>query len=592
MRLLAALIVWAGCTGVSSAAPKIAVLEASGPADTPRAIAMGWTDAVRDAVVGAAPANWVVLTRDNIEAFLPPGVDLADCDGECEISTGRSIGAEYVVTTRLTGVEQGWRITVAVHATVNGRFVGQHRLVTPMDALEAGLARAAIEAMRSLAPTPAASGASVVVRQGQPLKWYGAPVLKVTSPHGAIIHAFGRKQGRTPVRIPLRGARRVRLRAEAAGYRPRIFEVELGPRSNQIEVQLERVAANLHLEVPLAGVRVAVDGKGLVHRKTLLISAGHHVVEVTHPCLKTQRFVIDAAPGDEIRRTVAPEFTCGRLRFEASADNATIRWRGRMRRLPFVTQPLPAQAHTVLVTATGHRAAKQTVHVPPQGERLIRFELVPIWSRVTVRAERWDARPCKGTLAIDGKTVGELPWSGRVLAGHRRLSATCTPATRKPLRRGLNFEAGERTVVLEEPAAQAEFLVRVDGARMGQLNLRGWSAGRRPGRVRAGFGLWFGTMIGDDQVLPAFGFDVSGAVGVTRWLELGVGASVGGGPEDCASDPDENDCSFGYTSAQAHLRGFFGATIVELGWAAVGDSSRHTKDGRNHGPHIAVGATF
>jgi hypothetical protein len=64
------------------AGPKLVVLEAIGPDRTPAAQLMHWTDTVRGVVRTHAPSDLVVLTRENIEAFLPPGVDLADCEGE------------------------------------------------------------------------------------------------------------------------------------------------------------------------------------------------------------------------------------------------------------------------------------------------------------------------------------------------------------------------------------------------------------------------------------------------------------------------------------------------------------------------------
>ena len=53
------------------------------------------TERVRGVAQGRASDALMLMTRANLLALLPPGVDLADCEGECEVETGRSIGADY-----------------------------------------------------------------------------------------------------------------------------------------------------------------------------------------------------------------------------------------------------------------------------------------------------------------------------------------------------------------------------------------------------------------------------------------------------------------------------------------------------------------
>lgn len=594
MRGILALVAWIAGSGFAGAAPKIAVLEAIGPEGTPIAQAMGWTDAVRAAVLDAAPKDWIVLTRENLEAFLPPGVSLADCEGECEITTGRKVGAEYVVTARLSPIEAGWQITVALHATINGRFVGQGRRTVAPDDLDAGLAAAAtlaLQAVRAPAPSAAAGDDSIAIVPAEPMQWYGAPVLHVTSPHGATIYAIGKRQGRTPVRIPTGGATRMRIRAEAEGYRARTFEVELGPKGNTLAIELTRTAAELRLKVPLDGYAVAIDAVDAGRQRRYLVPAGRHVVEVTHPCMQPSRFEIDVTPGEVIERTVEPALTCGRLRFESPVDGAWVRWKGRHEKLPFITPPTTSEEVTVELGADGHTGVQRAVSAPLEGITVIAVELDPRWANLEVRAETWDGRPCRGPLSVDGEVVGPLPWSGRVLAGRRRLEAPCGDSTRRPASASLRLDVGARSVLLEEPERGGELLMRTDAGRTGQFLLRGWTHGRRAGRMRLGLGLAAGFLAAEEKTVPLFGLDVAAAVGVTRWLELAIGGTIGGGGEDCA-DPEEADCGYGYVSAQADLRLHTGRVVTELGWTATSASSRYAIDRDRHGPHISLGLEF
>ena len=48
------------------------------------------------AKIGRSGLN--VMTKENILQLLPPGKRLEQCQGECEVETGRNIGADYVLS--------------------------------------------------------------------------------------------------------------------------------------------------------------------------------------------------------------------------------------------------------------------------------------------------------------------------------------------------------------------------------------------------------------------------------------------------------------------------------------------------------------
>src|SRR5437867_1668737 len=56
------------------------------------------TDRVRAAALQAAP-GLRLMTRENVMVLLKSlGRTLEDCEGECEVETGRKLGADYVVS--------------------------------------------------------------------------------------------------------------------------------------------------------------------------------------------------------------------------------------------------------------------------------------------------------------------------------------------------------------------------------------------------------------------------------------------------------------------------------------------------------------
>jgi hypothetical protein len=81
------------------------------------------TDVVRGAVLQAAP-RLAVMTRENLLVLLQAsGKDLAECEGECEVDTGRRIGADAVVSGDLLKFGARLKLSLRLHETKGGRLL-------------------------------------------------------------------------------------------------------------------------------------------------------------------------------------------------------------------------------------------------------------------------------------------------------------------------------------------------------------------------------------------------------------------------------------------------------------------------------------
>src|SRR6266513_128558 len=82
-----------------------------------------FSDKVR-AVVGDRAPQLFVMTRESTEVLLKQsGKTLDDCAGECEVEVGRQLGADYVISGRITKVGTRLLLTMRLHATAEGRLV-------------------------------------------------------------------------------------------------------------------------------------------------------------------------------------------------------------------------------------------------------------------------------------------------------------------------------------------------------------------------------------------------------------------------------------------------------------------------------------
>ncbi len=118
----------------------------------------------RDQLDGAYFANQVraevkrrfpalgVMTRENILVLLQSGgKTLADCEGECEVDTGRRLGADYVISGDMLKVGTKYKLDLRLHDTHDGQLLsGATGSGATADDLDANIAAAIDELVRPL----------------------------------------------------------------------------------------------------------------------------------------------------------------------------------------------------------------------------------------------------------------------------------------------------------------------------------------------------------------------------------------------------------------------------------------------------------
>lgn len=101
------------------------------------------TDLVRQQVLEDAP-TLKLMTRENVLTLLEAsGRKLEECEGECEVDTGRRLGADVVVTGEILRFGRGFRANLRLHDTRSAQLLSAAVASgdTP-EALEKDLARA------------------------------------------------------------------------------------------------------------------------------------------------------------------------------------------------------------------------------------------------------------------------------------------------------------------------------------------------------------------------------------------------------------------------------------------------------------------
>lgn len=111
---------------ISFAATHVAVLETVSEKDViGRSEKVFLTDKLRDRAKVVLPAymGYIIMTRENINAMLPPGKVLEECEGSCLVETGKNIAADYVAQARVGKFGKQLTLTVELYETSMNNLV-------------------------------------------------------------------------------------------------------------------------------------------------------------------------------------------------------------------------------------------------------------------------------------------------------------------------------------------------------------------------------------------------------------------------------------------------------------------------------------
>jgi hypothetical protein len=105
-----------------------------------------FTDVVRGATLKASP-SLEVMTRENLLVLLQAtGKDASNCEGECEVDTGRRIGADAVITGEILKVGTHFKLSLRLHETHDGRLLSTAVASgSSIDELDDGAQKAALD---------------------------------------------------------------------------------------------------------------------------------------------------------------------------------------------------------------------------------------------------------------------------------------------------------------------------------------------------------------------------------------------------------------------------------------------------------------
>lgn len=281
--------------------------------------------------------GFVVMTRENINAMLPPGKTMEDCEGTCLVETGKNISADYVAQARVGKFGKQLTLTMELYETAENKLVGSFTARKPdAEGLLEEIEREADAIFQKIlgtgvAPIGDSEGISGISTGGNGYRASGVKnhIVRVeSSPAGAMFSTDGRVNAncnKTPCDITLPAGKHL-FRFSMDMYLDKNESVDIEKNGQKISTKLTPNFGELILAPIFEGnmgsineAEIMIDGKK-VQGEVQKLFIGSHKIQISHPCYETISFNANIKKESKIRfdKKISP--LLGGLEMNASFD--------------------------------------------------------------------------------------------------------------------------------------------------------------------------------------------------------------------------------------------------------------------------------
>ncbi|MCQ2098510.1 MAG: PEGA domain-containing protein [Fibrobacter sp.] len=281
------------------------------------------TNVLREQAVKVLPAaqNFTIMTRENINAMLPPGKSIEECEGSCLAETGRNIAADYVAQARIESVGGALALSVEMYETASNKLIssfnGRGSNLDELLAIAQQNSPSFFLAVKSSGSFIGSGFGDFSTGGAFDYQGFQQYVIEITStPAGAIPSIDGKANPKclsTPCKVQVAAGSHLFVLTKDR-YIDAEMTVDIKQNNQKVELTLAPNFGYLELKPNLAGnygnyndLRMTVDGKN-VSMGSYILDPGVHKVHVEHPCYDA----IDFNAGIERQKTLTFDQTLNR----------------------------------------------------------------------------------------------------------------------------------------------------------------------------------------------------------------------------------------------------------------------------------------
>ncbi len=351
-------------------AKRVAVLEFRNPAGLQNQEIDYLTDLIRTEARKMLPRDrYILMTKENIYDMLPPDKkDLSQCEGQCEVETGRSIGADYLVTGDVVDFGGELRVTVRLYDVATSNLLESRK----------------------------AAGNKVLDLE--------VPLERVASVLFAVLPGSRRRGGAPfPGGVVSEGA----IGEESAG--------EWMPSTDQTVV--------VRFESDPGGA-VVMDGGNLLCKSTPCskeLTLGSHTISMQSERYQSNQDTVNVQKGMKpISWKLNPNF--GWLSVESTPSGLTVTINGESAgNTPIKDKNLDSGVYEVLVTDPRYVDKGERVQLSAGERQKVSVTLQAREGAIKVSAQDQRGNALAGQVYVDGQKVGGAPGTHKALVGAHRV---------------------------------------------------------------------------------------------------------------------------------------------------------------------------
>lgn len=288
----------------------VAVLETVAAPDVTERVSLSdrqfLTNVLREQAVQELPSeqNFTIMTRENINAMLPPGKSIEDCEGTCMVETGRNISADYICGMRLGSFDGALSLSAELYETAANKLVasfnGQGASVKDLLDIIKEKSPNFFRKVKSSGGFNGVGGIGEVGGAGE-FNFAGKRkyIIEITStPAEAVPTIDGKAVPKclsTPCKVQVdEGSHRFVATKER--YEDAEIVVDINENNQKVELKLEPNYGWLEIKPVFQGLvssmgnlNVTVDDNRVTETR-ILLDPGIHRVRITHPCYDPAEF--------------------------------------------------------------------------------------------------------------------------------------------------------------------------------------------------------------------------------------------------------------------------------------------------------------
>lgn len=269
------------------------------------------TNVLREQAVAELPVeqNFTIMTRENINAMLPPGKSIEDCEGNCMVETGRNIAADYVCQMHLGSFDGELSLSAELYETATNKLIaGFNGQGTSVKDLLNIIKTKSPNFFRKIKGSNGFIGVSGISEAGNTSEFNFTGkkkyIIEITStPSEAVPTIDGKaipKCLSTPCKVQLEEGSH-RFVASKERYDDAEIVLDINQNNQKVELQLTPNFGWLEINPVFEGyvsskgnLTVTVNGNRVTEKKFLL-DPGIHNVRITHPCYDPAEFNVTIA---------------------------------------------------------------------------------------------------------------------------------------------------------------------------------------------------------------------------------------------------------------------------------------------------------